>query len=568
VPSRHLLIVAVVGLFSTASAGTIYVDDDNCPGPGDGSKLNPYCSIQAAIDNAVDTDEIIDAGGGLVAVTCHNGEGPETVLDGFTVTGTHACVVEYNAGMTNFGSDPTVTNCIFTGNMGGGGMYNSDSSPTVTNCVFAGNHAGFISAGAADPMDCCVAHGTPGCDDPPGCEELVCSIDPWCCEVEWDQICVDEAFTYCSGCDCHIQSGGGMRNVYGGHPFIAQCTFVDNSTDGEGGGIYDATASTTIIDCVFEGNIAVGAGGAISTAGSGSKVILNCTFIANTSIGAGGAVMVIETNLTISNCTFSGNTVPFGSGGAIYNYGGSPTVTGCTFSGNFAGRYEGYGGKGGAMFNWAYSSPTVVNCTFRGNTAHASGGAISSRRSSPTVANCVFSGNTAGAAGGGMSSNESSSTVVNCTLSGNSALSGNALAFDSHEQQSPSDILMANCILWDGGDEIWNHDGSTINITYSNVEGGYPGTGNMDTDPMCVDPANGDLHLLRGSPCIDAGDNTAVPPGIRRDLDGNPRIVVGSARFFLGAGPFVDMGAYEFQFGPLDRILSGVSGGRTRPAGP
>ncbi|MHC5009283.1 MAG: right-handed parallel beta-helix repeat-containing protein, partial [Planctomycetota bacterium] len=210
----HLVIVAVVGLFvSGVCADTIHVDDDNCPGPGDGSKLNPYCSIQAAIDSAADTDEIIvapgtylesidflgkaiwlhssggpevtiiDAGGGLAAVTCHNGEGPETVLDGFTVTGTHACVVEYTAGMTNFGSDPTVTNCIFTGNMGGGGMYNSDSSPTVTNCVFSGNHAGFISTGAADPMDCCVAHGTPGCDDPPGCEELVCSIDPWCCEV-------------------------------------------------------------------------------------------------------------------------------------------------------------------------------------------------------------------------------------------------------------------------------------------------------------------------------------------------------------------------------------------------
>ena len=44
-------------------ATTVYVDDDNCPGPGDGSELDPYCSIQTAIDNAVDTDEIIVASG-------------------------------------------------------------------------------------------------------------------------------------------------------------------------------------------------------------------------------------------------------------------------------------------------------------------------------------------------------------------------------------------------------------------------------------------------------------------------------------------------------------------------
>ena len=45
---------------STAQAGIIiHVDADNCPEPGDGSELDPYCSIQTAIDNAVDTDEIV-----------------------------------------------------------------------------------------------------------------------------------------------------------------------------------------------------------------------------------------------------------------------------------------------------------------------------------------------------------------------------------------------------------------------------------------------------------------------------------------------------------------------------
>jgi hypothetical protein len=107
--------VAVFAVFSSAAADTIYVDVDNCPGPGDGSELSPYCSIQTAIDNAVDTDEIVVApgtyfetidfigkaawlhssGGAEVTindgqcsgrvVTCFSGEGSDTVWDGAKV---------------------------------------------------------------------------------------------------------------------------------------------------------------------------------------------------------------------------------------------------------------------------------------------------------------------------------------------------------------------------------------------------------------------------------------------------------------------------------------------------
>ncbi len=106
---------------------------------------------------------------------------------------------------------------------------------------------------------------------------------------------------------------------------------------------------------------------------------------------------------------------------------------------------------------------------------------------------------------------------------------------------------MINCILWDGGDEIWRSGGPTIDITHSNVHGGWSGSGNIDADPLFVDPDNGDYRLSAGSPCIDAGDNTAVPEGIRRDLDGNPRFVNGTTSFQLASGPIVDMGAYEYQ---------------------
>ncbi len=105
---------------------------------------------------------------------------------------------------------------------------------------------------------------------------------------------------------------------------------------------------------------------------------------------------------------------------------------------------------------------------------------------------------------------------------------------------------VTNCILWnDSPDEIFG----SATAAYSNVQGSFPGTGNIDADPLFVDPNNGDLRLSAGSPCIDAANNIAVPAGITTDLDGNPRFVDDPDTPDTGNGdpPIVDMGAYEFQ---------------------
>jgi hypothetical protein len=60
--------------------------------------------------------------------------------------------------------------------------------------------------------------------------------------------------------------------------------------------------------------------------------------------------------------------------------------------------------------------------------------------------------------------------------------------------------------------------------------------GTPDTD--------GDVHLLPGSPAIDAGDNGAVPGEIVVDADGLPRFVnVNTGE----PGGIVDIGAFEYQ---------------------
>ena len=108
-------------------------------------------------------------------------------------------------------------------------------------------------------------------------------------------------------------------------------------------------------------------------------------------------------------------------------------------------------------------------------------------------------------------------------------------------------MSLINCILWNGGSTIWIYDGSTINISYSNIQGGWRGgESNINVDPLFVDPEGPDnipgteddnLQLAPLSPCVDAGDPGYVPGPNEIDLDGNPRIV----------GGLIDMGAYEFQ---------------------
>ncbi|MCP4873808.1 MAG: hypothetical protein GY898_34400 [Proteobacteria bacterium] len=49
----------------------------------------------------------------------------------------------------------------------------------------------FESVCDAGDGDCCVSNGSPGCDDEAG-EDLVCDLDPFCCNVTWDFICADE----------------------------------------------------------------------------------------------------------------------------------------------------------------------------------------------------------------------------------------------------------------------------------------------------------------------------------------------------------------------------------------
>jgi hypothetical protein len=429
----------------------------------------------------------------------------DATLDGVTITAGNANgPVTGNAngwdyskrmggGMYNYSSSPTLSAVSFSGNSAvtGGGMYSYSSSPTLTNVTFNGNSA---------------------------------------------------------------QSGGGggmFNNV--SSPTLTNVTFSGSSAV-VGGGMYNYSSSPTLSAVTFSGSSAVVGGGMYNY--SSSPTLSAVTFSGN-SAQSGGGMYNSGSSPTVTSVTFSGNSAQ--SGGGMHNHSSSPTLTNVTFSGNSA-------DYGGGMVN-NVSSPTLTTVTFSGNSADYGGG-MRNCSSSPTLTNVTFSGNSADH-GGGMANDYSSPTLTNVTFSGNSAyhfLGGSMYNFGNIYEGESSPTL-TNCILWGNtAPEIYNSSLSTVTVTYSIVQGGWTGTGNVDDDPQFVRPPSpgadstwgtadddyGDLRLRSGSPAIDAGDNTAVPPDVA-DLDGDgdtgepTPLDLDMLPRFVGTALVVDLGAYECQ---------------------
>ncbi len=280
---------------------------------------------------------------------------------------------------------------------------------------------------------------------------------------------------------------------------------------------------------------------------SSSPTIANNTIVGNSAGYGGGGIACRSSFPIIANNTIKGNTASY-SGGGIYCYSSSPTATANTITGNAASSY------GGGICCTVSSSPTVADNAITGNTAGTGGGFYCSG-SSPTVANSTITWNTANYGGGAYYSNSPSPKIANTIVAFNS--SGGV-----YNTTDPGSTLRYNCVYLN---TVYNYSWTP------DPTGTY---GNISADPLFVRPADpgpdslwgtadddyGDLRLQPGSPCVDAGDNTAVPADAA-DLDGDlntteplPFDVGGRKRFAddpatedTGAGtpPIVDMGAWE-----------------------
>jgi hypothetical protein len=279
----------------------------------------------------------------------------------------------------------------------------------------------------------------------------------------------------------------------------------------------------------------------------------------------GGVDIGLSTSPTIRNCVFL-NNVSEGLGGGMAVRGQcTPLIDRCTFINNSAIAVQ-ESSEGGGLSLFFLSPATVTNCVFIDNFADYGGG-LGCGLSDGTIVNCLFVGNTAAVGGGGVASDVANPRLVNCTFTDNVANFGGAAAGIS--QILISDLTMRNCILWDNfPNEITVLNG-TANVRYSDVQGGWTGVGNINTDPsfvgatLTVDPA--EYALSGSSPCIDAGENASVPSGISTDLAGLARFVDDPETKDTGSGPppVVDIGAFEFQVEstcPADFDGNGVVG--------
>ncbi|MCL1920290.1 MAG: hypothetical protein FWG50_04305 [Kiritimatiellaeota bacterium] len=493
----------------------------------------------------------------------------------------HCTLTGNKAGGGGGAYEGTLNHCTLSGNEaewnGGGACYS-----TLNNCLLTGNTAG-DSGGAADGSElnnCTLSDNTAECgggvlggflfnciawgNNSSGEFSNYCdtAIHYTCTaplpEYGVGNIDANPMFADAPGGNFRLQSGSlcidagdntyatwdidldGNPRIWGGRVDMGAYEFGsrwdatvfyadENRPDDSGDGLSWATAKHTLQAAVdlalLPGDTVVATNGTYAPITSGGRAITirSVEGAGHTSIDGGG------TNRCASLTSFVAafdNTVLIGftlaNGYAEYNGGGAygGTLNNCILTGNTA-EYNGGG---------AYDS-VLNHCTLSGNTANCigmdlngGGGAADS-----TLNNCLLTGNTAHSAGGGAFE----STLNNCTVSDNTAHD------DGGGVRGGSAL---NCVVWGNtqtggnGGAFSNHYLTTFafSCTIPAPPQGYNDGGNINFDPLFVNPATGDYRLQPASPCIDAGGNEYVTWDL--DLDGNLRIW----------GGHVDMGAYEF----------------------
>ena len=242
--------------------------------------------------------------------------------------------------------------------------------------------------------------------------------------------------------------------------------------------------------------------------------VTNCVFVDNLSTDGAGGLQVTDSTLTVDNCVFRHNQGWWG--GAITVDGGTTTVANTVLDGNA-------GGYGGAFYIGVNAPHVTSTNNLIIHTPYVP--AIGIRSGTVDIRN---------------------NTIVD--NSGSGVDTGSYIVGGG-----TGSATIVNTILWDNSDDLVN-----LSATYSDIEDGDPGVGNISVYPLFENSTNGDYRLRAISQCIDAGTGVAAPAA---DFEGDPRPLDGDE----DGVETVDIGADEYS-----TLVASVSAApaRARPGEP
>ena len=329
-----------------------------------------------------------------------------------------------------------------------------------------------------------------------------------------------------------VAAGGtGIHKFARGGLTISNCTFKGNSRDS----IDNLRGVLTIASCTFQSNQRH----AVSHRGD-DLTLTDCLFDSNWGTwGVGIDCHAHSSEVTLRDCTFTGN-VAAGWAAAVDCHAERLALYNCQFTGNVAGRTA-------CVSAMVHGDFVAKNCTFTGNI----GGAIDHTSGRLIVSNCVLAGNR----GQAIESHGQHVTIRNCTFSDNyTDRDGSALDIWREPKVS-------NCIFWANSSPAIKIRPEGAVMDYCNVEGGWPGVGNIDVDPGFVALGYWELNGTPDDPNDDfwvGGDYRLLSQAGRWDPDSeswvlddatSPCIDAGDPNGPIGVEPFpnggrVNMGAY------------------------
>ncbi len=317
---------------------------------------------------------------------------------------------------------------------------------------------------------------------------------------------------------CHIthglaqtgQDGGGI-SCYNSSPTISRC-LIDSCSAGNGGGISCVFFShPSIKGNIITGNTATGAWGGGIYMWNSDAVINDNIILNNQADFGGGGISSDDESPTISNNLILSNSAYTG-GGILCQWNTATLIENNIISGNSCDI------QGGAIFYY-YSGLDIRNNIMTNNSAADGGGALYSMEGGGyTINGNVICQNSTEGMGAGIVWQHASTPIDKNTIVHNIAsIEGGGISLITN-----SDPPISNSILYSNVPEQINAaPASDPTVSYCDVQDGWPGIGNINADPLFVDPLLHDYRLQWGSPCIDSGDPDPQyndPDGTRADM--------------------------------------------------